>query len=94
MPDFELAGVGVDLVDASPAAVLDAPTGELFSLAPENHDLSDCAPEIDAGAEPEIEHLDIAEAGTELLTEEQRRRETPPAPDTSHLQIEDAGEGP
>ena len=47
----------------------------------------------DTGPEPETEHLDLAEAGSELLTEEQRRRETPPAPDTSHIQIEYIDDG-
>lgn len=93
VPDFELAEVGEDLLEAGPDEPVDAPTGELFSLAPENHDLSDCAIESVATQEPATEHLDIAAPGEDLLTEEQRRSETPPAPDTSHLRVEDAGDG-
>jgi len=87
IPGFDIAEVGVNL--QTPA---EDPAPPVFdesdlSVADGPLDLSDCAPEPAAPPSVAIDHLSLAAQGQDLLTEEERRRETTPAPDTSHLSL-------
>lgn len=65
------------------------PDTDSISLAPEGSDLSDCAPDAAATPQLDLSALDLAPAGSDVLDEEYRRRETARAPDTDHLALDD-----
>lgn len=93
-PDFELADVGADLDDgARKSPPPPPPHTDNITLAPAEHDLSDCAAPEDDEPTIALDHLDIADSGTDLLNEEERRRESASAPDTSHLGLTDDNNG-
>ena len=86
-PDFNLAEVGADLGPA-PSAPPPAPNTSNLSLASADSDLSDCAPEPAQAPALDLSHMDLAEAGSDLLSEAERSRPPAAAPDTSHLTLE------
>lgn len=62
---------------------------EAISLAPEGTDFSDCAaPDAPAPA-LDLSNLDLAPPDSEVLEERYRDRDSPAAPPTDHLQVED-----
>lgn len=89
VPDFELADVGADLGGPSDPTDPALPDITSLTLAPQNHDLSDCAAPTAAIAEIALDHLDLDDPGTDILSEEERRRPESPPPDTSHISLED-----
>ena len=89
VPDFELADVGADLGDPLDQADPALPDIMSLTLAPQNHDLSDCAPPTAPVADIALDHLDVDDPGAELLSEDERRRPEPPPPDTSHISLDD-----
>ncbi len=91
-PDFEVAATGADLgVPASEPS--DAPPDtSAIELAPGEFDLSDCIPEPAPAPDVNLDHLSVADSGSDLLREDERRRDSTPAPDTSHLQLEQPDE--
>ena len=86
-PDFDLAEVGADL-GPPPSPAPPAPDTAGLSLASEGGDLSDCAPEPAPAPALDLSHMELAEAGSDLLSEAERRRPQAAAPDTAHLTLE------
>ena len=86
-PDFDLAEVGADL-GPPPSPAPPAPDTSGLSLAREGGDLSDCAPEPAPAPALDLSHMELAEAGSDLLSEAERQRPQAAAPDTAHLTLE------
>ena len=86
-PDFDLAEVGADL-GPPPSPAPPAPDTAGLSLAREGGDLSDCAPEPAPAPALDLSHMELAEAGSDLLSEAERQRPQAAAPDTAHLSLE------
>ena len=86
-PDFDLAEVGADL-GPPPSPAPPAPDTSGLSLAGEGGDLSDCAPEPAPAPALDLSHMELAEAGSDLLSEAERQRPQAAAPDTAHLSLE------
>jgi hypothetical protein len=101
---ISLAAPGERLSDAQPAPrqVVEAPKldvaeiGSTLSvaeqpaaIAPPDHDLSDCSAPPAATPQLNLDRLELAPSGTDLLGEHERHRSAERAPDTSHLQLED-----
>mgnify|MGYP003625782622 CR=1 FL=1 len=59
-----------------------------IDLAPSGTDFSDCATPDAQPPELDLSALDMAEVGSDVLDEQYRQREAPPAPATDHLQIQ------
>jgi len=89
-PSFEVAEVGSDLGPAERPDDPELPDVSALSLAPEGGDLSDCTPSSPEVTPVDLSHLDLAEAGSDLLQESERRRTEATAPDTSHLSVDDS----
>jgi hypothetical protein len=94
-PDYELAAAGAQLAaagaDTGPAETGHppaAPDTSALQLVAGEFDLSDCAPPPAPPPDLDLGHMQAAAVGEDLLTEEQRRRTTPAAPDTDHLQLQ------
>jgi hypothetical protein len=91
-PDTSHLGMGevgdtIPGLDTGPAPV--TPDTESISLAPEGTDFSDCT-----GPEPEtpavdLSSMELAPAGSDVLDEQYRKRQTPDAPDTDHISLEE-----
>ena len=86
-PDFDLAEVGADL-GPPPSPSPPAPDTSGLSLAREGGDLSDCAPEPAPAPALDLSHMELAKAGSDLLSEAERQRPQAVAPDTAHLSLE------
>lgn len=85
---LSVAAAGADLLSASererpPAAV---PDTEGLTLAAAGSPLETLRRDIEP-INPDISGLALAPVGSDLLTEEQRRRPAPPAPNTDHLRV-------
>jgi hypothetical protein len=87
-PDLDIAETGARLAPEPTGAPPEPPDISALDLAPEGQDLSDCQPPPAALAPPETAHLSVADAGSELLREDERQQVTAAAPDTSHLSAE------
>ena len=87
--DFSLAEAGADLGVPRTANAPPAPDTSAITLAPPDHDLGDGIPTAGPATTPETTGLSLAEAGSDLLRDEERRRDTADAPDTSHLALKD-----
>lgn len=87
-PEYELAETGSRLGPEQGGAPPPPPDVSALDLAPQGQDLSDCAAPPPAGPSPSTEHLSLAESGSDLLTEAERRKDTAVAPDTSHLAVD------
>lgn len=88
-PHFDLAEVGSNLADISVKTPPPAPDVAYINLAPPDHDLSDCSTRDAGDAAISTDHLSVAETGSELLTASERHTEAHPAPDTSHITLDD-----
>jgi len=87
---LSLAPPGADREDAPQLPAIDT-TPVDWTLAPPGSPLETLATAA-AALDPDTSGLSLAPAGTELLSEAQRRREQPPAPATDHLTLlENAG---
>jgi hypothetical protein len=91
-PQYELGETGARLAPEPSGEAPAPPDISALDLAPEGGDLSDCAAPPPATAPPSTEHLSLAESGSDLLKEEERRKVTAVAPDTSHLSVDTAPE--
>jgi hypothetical protein len=88
-PKLDVAEIGSTLsVTEQPAAIAPPDTSEI-RLAPPDHDLSDCSAPPAATPQLNLDRLELAPSGTDLLGEHERHRSAERAPDTSHLQLED-----
>jgi hypothetical protein len=87
-PDLDIAETGARLAPEPTGAPPEPPDTSALDLAPEGQDVSDCQPPAAALAPPETAHLSVADAGSELLREDERQQVTAAAPDTSHLSAE------
>lgn len=92
IPDIghlSLAAAGVDLLNnderARPLTTINTPD---LSLAPAGATIETLATAVQS-VQPEISHLSLAPAGTELLTDEQKHRPRIAAPDTTYIQLAD-----
>ncbi|MEM1404002.1 MAG: hypothetical protein AAGG55_11770 [Pseudomonadota bacterium] len=91
VPDLTVADVGTTLAPQPKAAeALDLDVSAI-SLAPEGHDLSDCAPEQVPEADIDLTHLQVDAAGADLLRDDERAVVSATAPNTDHLVVEDLG---
>lgn len=86
-PNFDLAEVGADLGPPPSAPPPAAPDTSQLALAGEGGDLSDCAPEPAPAPALDLSHMELAEAGSDLLSEAERERPRAAAPDTAHLTL-------
>lgn len=86
-PNFDLAEVGADLGPPPSAPPPAAPDTSQLALAGEGGDLSDCAPEPAPAPALDLSHMELAEAGSDLLSSAERERPQAAAPDTAHLTL-------
>jgi len=85
---LQLGEAGESIPNLSPQAAPLAPDISSLELSPEGTDFSDCAgPEAEAPL-LDLSAIDIAPAGSDVLEAQYRRRHDEPAPDTSHIQLE------
>ncbi len=89
VPDLTVAEVGTTLApEAQAVESMDLDVSSI-SLAPEGHDLSDCAPEQVEEVDIDLTHLQVDAAGADLLREDERTVVKASAPSTDHLVVED-----
>ena len=91
-PDTSHLGMGevgetIPNLDTGPAPV--KPNTDSIRQAPVGTDFSDCA-----AAEPEtpavdLSGMELAPAGSDVLEDQYRKRQTPSAPDTDHISLEE-----
>ena len=86
-PNFDLAEVGADLGPPPSAPPPAAPDTSQLALAGEGGDLSDCAPEPAPAPALDLSHMELAEAGSDLLSEAERERPGATTADTAHLTL-------
>jgi hypothetical protein len=89
VPEYDVAAVGTDLSDGSNEAVPAAPDTSNLSLSEGDLDLSDCTAPAAAPVAMNLDHLSVADAGGDLLADEEKVRSEAQAPDTSHLSLSD-----
>lgn len=89
-PDFEVAAPGSLMQETEEATNSVAPDTSQLSVSGEALDLSDCAPPPDEPPPLDLDYLKLAESGADVLTEEERRRDEPAVPDTSHLSLSES----
>ena len=89
VPDLTVAEVGTTLAPEAQAVDSMDLNVSSISLAPEGHDLSDCAPEQVAEVDIDLTHLQVDAAGADLLREDERTVVNASAPSTDHLVVED-----
>ena len=87
-PDYDVSEVGARLAPEPKGPLPAAPDTSGFDLSPAGADLGDSALSAATPLAVNTGHLGLAEAGSELLSEAERKREQATAPDTSHLQLE------
>ena len=60
-----------------------------IDLSPQGTDLSDCNPAPATTPEITLDHMELAAAGSDLLSEQERVKPAPPPPNTDHLSVKD-----
>ncbi|MFK7828409.1 MAG: hypothetical protein AB8B57_01400 [Congregibacter sp.] len=88
-PDLELAAVGSMLSDAAADIRAPEPDSSSLTLAPADHDFSDCSVPVTPNSELSTEHMQLAEIGSDLSSGAPPGSELVDAPDTSHITLED-----
>ncbi|MFT4769510.1 MAG: hypothetical protein ACI8RN_002655 [Glaciecola sp.] len=86
-PDFDVAEPGAQIGEDNEFVPPPPPDTSALNLAPVGENLSDIASAEALTASVNIDHLDIAEAGSDLLKADERKISTAEAPDTSHLTL-------
>jgi hypothetical protein len=66
-----------------------APSTDHLDLSPSGTDFSDCAGPDPEAPELDLSAMEMAPPGSDVLEEQYRDRDKPPAPDTGHLSVED-----
>lgn len=93
---LSMGGVGEDIPVLDTGVEPLSPNTDALSLSPEGTDFSDCAPPEAVPPALDLSGMDVAPEGSDVLDEEYRRKDTPPAPETDHISLEnpgDAGQG-
>lgn len=65
------------------------PDTSALDLSPEGTDFSDCVSEKQIAPDLDLSGIEVAPEGSGLLSEEHRRKDTPQAPVTDHISLED-----
>lgn len=83
------ADVGADILEGFRGEAIPLPETDIshITLAEAGADLLLAAEELDASVEPRTEHLSLAEVGADI--DPNPKAEPPPAPDVSHIKLDD-----
>lgn len=87
-PNYDVADPGEMLSNAPAVEPPPMPDVSALTLAPAEQALNDAPPPA-APTAPGTTHLELAETGSDLLSQSERASEVPRAPDTSHLSLEE-----
>ncbi|WP_439106346.1 hypothetical protein [Congregibacter sp.] len=87
-PDYDVAEPGARMGPVDTSTAPDAPDISSLDLAPAGVDLVDSSLHTSPATQVNIDHLNLAESGSDLLTEDERSVSDAQAPDTSHLKLD------
>jgi len=86
---LDMGAVGETIPGLPPRQAPLEPNTDSLNLSPEGTDFSDCTPPPPEPPAVDLSGMNLASPGSDMVEEKYRQKQTPPAPDTGHIKLQD-----